>query len=372
MLSGKWVWVWNWQRCLDGDAIAVARRLKDAGCRGAIVKSDDGGHAFDQGRPVSEIVQSLQEEGLMAGLWGYVYGCDSPTVIYGDLKYTATEEAAVAARFITERPNASYRGPDLYVIDVEAEYERQPADPAATAERYLSQLRAAVGPDFPLLYAPLPQPNYHRGLPYRAFQRYCQAVMPQAYHNAMQVSPEQAIALCYDAFAAEGLVELPLAPVGGAYGSVTPDELTRWAKAAIERGATMLSWWSFEHIENDCPALWDAIAAVDLPGKDETNVDDETKKTADANAFRQRIAGLILSGDPDLADRAYSELQYVRALAGQAAASGRRQGPRLGQLEAPPSQAGLGATPSCKIRECGFPAPDSPDIPLARSPGATR
>jgi hypothetical protein len=132
----------------------------------------------------------------------------------------------------------------------------------------------------------------------------------------MQVSPEQAIALCYDAFVAEGLVELPLAPAGGAYGSVTPDELTRWAKAAIGRGATMLSWWSFEHVESDCPALWDAIAAVDLPGKDDTNVDDETKKTADANAFRQRIAGLILSGEPDLAERAYQELRYVRALAG--------------------------------------------------------
>ena len=28
------------------------------------------------------------------------------------------------------------------------------------------------------------------------------------------------------------------------------------------------------------------------------------------------IAGLILSGDPDLAERAYREMQYVRALAG--------------------------------------------------------
>jgi len=31
MLSGKWIWVWNWRRCLDGDPIAVARRLHDAG-----------------------------------------------------------------------------------------------------------------------------------------------------------------------------------------------------------------------------------------------------------------------------------------------------------------------------------------------------
>ncbi len=312
MLSVKWVWVWNWRRCLDGDPVAVARRLKDAGCRGCLVKSDDGGHPFDQGRPVWEIVQALQEEGLLAGLWGYVYGCDAPTVIYGDLKCTAAEEAAIAYRFIGERPSPSYRGPDAYVIDVEAEYERQPADPAATAAGYLTAVRAAAGPDFPLLYAPLAQPNYHRALPYRVFNRYCDAVMPQAYHNAMQVSPERAIALTYDAFASEGLLDRPIAPIGGAYGSVTPDELARWSNAAIERGATMLSWWSFEHIENDCPNLWDAIARIDLPGKDETEMDEETKKTA----FRQHIAGLILSGDDALAERAYCELQYVRALAG--------------------------------------------------------
>jgi hypothetical protein len=315
MLSGKWIWVWNWRHCLGGDPVAVARRLRDAGCRGAFVKSDDGGHPFDQGRPVWEIVQALQEEGVLAGLWGYVYGCDRPTVIYGDLKYTVAEEAAVAARFITERPSASYRGPDAYVVDVEAEYERQPSDPPAAAERHLGAVRSIAGPDFPLLYAPLPQPDYHRALPYRVFNRYCDGVLPQAYHNAMEVSPERAIALSYHAFAAEGLLDLPLAPAGGAYGSVTPDELTRWAAAAVSRGATMLSWWSFEHIENERPQLWDAIAHVDLPGKD-TIVDDETKKTAAANAFRQRIAGLILSGDPELADRAYREMQYVRALAG--------------------------------------------------------
>ena len=316
MLSGKWIWVWNWRRCLGGDPTAVARRLKDAGCCGAFVKSDDGGHPFDQGRPVCEIVQALQHEGLLAGLWGYVYGCDSPTVIYGDLKYTAAEEAAMAARFISERPSSSYRGPDAYVIDVEAEYESRPSDPSATAERYLAAIRSAARPDFPLLYAPLPQPNYHRALPYRTFQRYCQGVLPQAYHNAMQVSPEKAVALCYDAFAAEGLLELPIAPAGGAYGSVTPDELMRWSSAAMERGATMLSWWSFEHIENERPQLWDAIARVDLPRKDDTDVDDETKKALAATAFRQRLAGLILTGDADLAERAYREMQYVRALAG--------------------------------------------------------
>jgi hypothetical protein len=273
VLSGKWVWVWNWRRCLGGaqtggrlaDPSRVARRLHEAGCAGAIVKSDDGGHPFDQGRPVWEIVHALQQEGLRAGCWGYVYGCDSPSVIYGDLKYTWAEEAAMAARFITERPSPSYHGPDLYVVDVEAEYERQPADPLVNAERYLQAVRIAVGPTFPLAYAPLAQPDYHRRLPYAVFQRHCRAVLPQAYHNAMDVSPERSLALTYDAFGREGLLALPVAPAGGAYGTVTPDELRRWAAEAVRRGARMLSWWSFEHIENERPELWDAIAAVILP-----------------------------------------------------------------------------------------------------------
>ncbi len=324
MLEGKWMWIWNWRGCLNGDASAVARRIKQGGCAGVFVKSDDGGHPFDQGPPVWEIVHSLQQEGVKVGCWGYVYGCDQPTVIYGDLKYTVAEEAAMAIRFISERPHPSYRGPDVYVVDVEAEYERQPQDPSANAERYLQAVRTAVGPQFPILYAPLPQPDYHRRLPYRVFNRYCQAVLPQAYHNAMQVGPEEALALCYGAFASEGLMTVPLAPVGGAYGSVTPDELRRWAQAALQRGATMLSWWSFEHIENESPQLWDAIEQVDLPEQEE-EMDEEARRQAAANAFRQRIAGLIMSGDPALAEQAYRELQYVRLLSGLPITAGEQQ-----------------------------------------------
>jgi hypothetical protein len=80
----------------------------------------------------------------------------------------------------------------------------------------------------------------------------------------MGVSPERSLALSYGAFAREGLLALPIAPVGGAYGAVTPDEVRRWATEAMRRGARLLSWWSFEHIENERAALWDAIADVAL------------------------------------------------------------------------------------------------------------
>jgi hypothetical protein len=306
MLEGKWVWVWNWRRCLDGDPVAVARRLKDAGCAGVFLKAGDGGHDFAQGAPIAEIIASLQDEGVRAVPWFYWYLYDEPLYCYGAQALTWQEEAenliATCIRL----------GAAAAVIDIEAESEKA-ADPEANAYRALSLVKARL-PDLALYYAPLPQPNYHRRLPYRVFNRYCRAALPQAYHNAMQVAPEEAVALCYDAFAAEGLLTLPLAPAGGAYGSVTPEELERWARAAVERGATMLSWWSFEHIDADCPQLWDAIARVELP--EEIDMDEDARKGVQANAVRQRIAGRLLSGDPALAEQAYREMQYLRLLAG--------------------------------------------------------
>jgi hypothetical protein len=78
----------------------------------------------------------------------------------------------------------------------------------------------------------------------------------------------------------------------------------------------MLSWWSFEHIEEECPQLWEAIARVELPQPEETEMDEDVRKQAQACAVRQRLAGLILSGDPPLAEQAYREMQYLRLLSG--------------------------------------------------------
>ena len=55
VLHGKWLWIWNWRRCLDGDPLAVARRLKDADCVGVFLKAGDGGHDFAQGAPIAEV-----------------------------------------------------------------------------------------------------------------------------------------------------------------------------------------------------------------------------------------------------------------------------------------------------------------------------
>jgi hypothetical protein len=129
-LAGKWVWIWNWRRCDGGDATKVAKRLRDAGCRGALVKAHDGARWFDQGRPWREIAAALHAEELAVGGWGYLYGRDP------------AGEARLAAE------TASYGDADLYVLDVEAEFEGRPE----AAEELCRRLREGTGAGFPLYY----------------------------------------------------------------------------------------------------------------------------------------------------------------------------------------------------------------------------
>src|SRR4030042_933784 len=93
MLHGKWLWVWNWRRCLNGDPLAVARRLKDAACAGVFVKAGDGGPDFAQGAPIAEIVASLRAAGVAAVPWFYWYLYDEPLYCYGARALTWQEEA---------------------------------------------------------------------------------------------------------------------------------------------------------------------------------------------------------------------------------------------------------------------------------------
>lgn len=258
MLQGKWVWIWNWGNCDGGDLDRVAARLRNAGCAGAFVKAGDGGHDFGQSMDVVSIIGGLRERGLQAEPWFYWYGKDAPEAIYGVMAYTWREEG-------TQLVDACRRvGANFAIIDVEVEYEK-PADPASNARRALTIVRDAL-PDLDLYYAPLAQPDYHRALPYAVFNEFCLAVLPQAYHNAMQVSPARAVQLCYDAFASEGLTSRPLLPAGGAYDTVTAAELREWASLCIGRGATALSWWSCEHMSE---ALWQAVGVVPLTAEED-------------------------------------------------------------------------------------------------------
>jgi LysM repeat protein len=263
-LSGKWVWIWNWRRCDGGDPAKAAARLRQAGCRGVLVKAHDGPHWFDQGRPWREIAAALRAQGLLVGGWAYLHGRD-PTA---------------EARLVGE--TVSYGRADLFVLDVEAEFEGQPQ----AAEELCRRTREAVGPDFPLYYSSFAIGRYHRSFPHQVFARYCQGAAPQVYWNAFGWPVQQAVRWTYEDYAALGEPPLRVFPVAGMYAErgvpyPAADDVKAFADEIARRGSTGLSFWSYEHMNDE---MW---AAVSASGRQEQEVEissQEYQKLSSAHA----------------------------------------------------------------------------------------
>src|SRR3990172_6450469 len=244
-LAGKWVWVWNWRRCDGGDPAKVAARLRAAGCRGALIKAHDGTRWFDQGHPWREIAAALKTEGLAVGGWAYLYGRDP----------------AGEARLVGE--TVSYGDADLFVLDVEAEFEGQPAA-IGGAEELCRRVREQVGPDYPLYYSSFAISRYHRSFPYAVFERYCSGAAPQGYWNAFRWPVAQAVRWTYEDYAALGTPPRRLFPVAGLYsGRGVPypaaADVAAFAAQAAGSGSPGVSFWSYEHMNGE---MWDAVGAI--------------------------------------------------------------------------------------------------------------
>jgi LysM repeat protein len=264
VLSGKWVWIWNWRRCEGGDPAKVAARLREAGCRGALVKAHDGPRWSDQGPPWREIAAALRGQGLVVGGWAYLYGHDP----------------ADEARLVGE--TVSYGRADLFVLDVEAEFEGRPQ----AAEELCHRAREAVGPDFPLYYSSFAIGRYHRSFPYQVFARYCQGAAPQVYWNAFRWPVQQAIRWTYEDYAALREAHQRMFPVAGLYAArgvpyPTADDVKAFADEAARRGSPGLSFWSYEHMNHE---MWAAVSALGEPTQEVEMSSQEFQQLSGAHA----------------------------------------------------------------------------------------
>ena len=273
-LAGKWVWVWNWRRCDGGDPAKIADRLRTAGCRGALVKAHDGPRWFDQGRPWREIAAALKAEGMAAGGWAYLYGRDP----------------AGEARLVSE--TVSYGDSDLFVLDVEAEFEGQPS-PTGGAEELCHRVREQVGPDYPLYYSSFAIARYHRSFPYASFDKHCQGAAPQVYWNAFRWPVSQAVRWTYEDYAALGTPPQRLFPVAGLYSGrgvpyPAPADVAAFAVQAARSGSPGISFWSYEHMSDE---MWDAVRAVTTEEASMSSLEFQQLSAVDA-ALAERLSRL--------------------------------------------------------------------------------
>jgi hypothetical protein len=236
-LEGQGMWIWYLSKSNSGSIPAIAARAHAAGVGTLFIKSSDGSSNY-WGQFSTQLVQELHANGLRACAWQYVYGTNPKG------------EAALGAQ-------AAANGADCLVIDAEAEYEGH----YAAAQTYISELRAKIGPSYPLALASFPYVSYHPSEPYSVFlgPGGAQYNAPQMYWKDIGVSVDTVYANTY---IANRIYGRPIFPLGQTYGGVSSADLLRFREEAVDYGATGLSFWDWQ----ETPAAgWSTLAAPLAP-----------------------------------------------------------------------------------------------------------
>jgi hypothetical protein len=235
--DGQGMWIWYVSRSNGGSVPSIVAQAHAAGVSTLFIKSSDGSSNYwSQFSP--QLVAELHANGLRACAWQYVYGAG------------AVGEANLGARAVAS-------GADCLVIDAEAEYEGR----YAAAQTYINNLRAKIGPNFPVGLASFPYVSYHPSLPYSVFlgPGGAQYNAPQMYWKAIGTSVDTVYANTY---IANRIYGRPIFPLGQTYGAATPSDILRFRRGAVIYGATGTSWWDWQETS---PAGWAALAAPLTP-----------------------------------------------------------------------------------------------------------
>jgi hypothetical protein len=235
--EGQGMWIWYMSQSEGGSVAAIAARAHAAGVSTVFVKSSDGSSNY-WGQFSAQLVQEMHANGLRVCAWQYVYGTNPKG------------EASLGAE-------AAANGADCLVIDAEAEYEGR----YAAAQTYISELRAKIGPGYPLALASFPYVSYHPSEPFSVFlgPGGAQYNAPQMYWHDIGVSVDTVYANTY---IANRIYGRPIFPLGQTYGGVSPSDLLRFREEAVDYGATGLSFWDWQ----ETPASgWSTLASPLAP-----------------------------------------------------------------------------------------------------------
>lgn len=235
--DGQGMWIWYMSKSNGGNVASIVAQAHAAGVSTLFIKSSDGSSNYwSQFSP--QLVAELHANGLKACAWQYVYGTNP------------AGEANLGAE-------AAANGADCLVIDAEAEYEGH----YAAAQTYIEDLRAKIGPAYPLALASFPYVSYHPSLPYSVFMgpNGAQYNAPQMYWKDIGTSVDTVYANTY---IGNRIYGRPIFPLGQTYGGVSSSDVLRFREEAVDYGATGFSFWDWQ----ETPASgWSALAASLAP-----------------------------------------------------------------------------------------------------------
>jgi peptidoglycan hydrolase-like protein with peptidoglycan-binding domain len=235
--EGQGMWIWYLSHSDGGGIAAIAAQAHAAGVSTLFIKSSDGSSNY-WSQFSAQLVAELHANDLKACAWQYVYGTNP------------VGEAELGARAVAE-------GADCLVIDAEAEYEGH----YAAAQTYIGDLRAKIGPTFPLGLASFPYVSYHPSFPYSVFlgPGGAQYNAPQMYWKDIGQSVDTVYANTY---IANRIYGRPIFPLGQTYGGVSATELLRFREEAVDYAATGVSFWDWQETG---ASGWSALASPLAP-----------------------------------------------------------------------------------------------------------
>ena len=264
---GKGTFIWQGATCPLRQAIDACIAM---GIKHVILKIGDEAHAHSRTYPdMPAAAAAFRAAGIAVWVWHYIYGgyWVDGSGEYRETGVTPAREAAFALQQIKAIK------PDMYVIDVEREWEQ--ANPDKRAHRFM----VALGkPECPVALSSFRFPSLHGTFPWWNFLYACNYHMPQVYWeaaghkigNRIKSGPVEELLECMTQL--RQLYDIPIIPVGRAYTgdgySPKVTEITDFLRAAKDYGCPGASFWSLDAMfTHDGGANWQtAIAGFEWGG----------------------------------------------------------------------------------------------------------
>lgn len=243
---GKGMWIYVPERAEGGNPDAIVARAVATGLTHLYVRTGSLKGGFIGGPLLDQLLPRAHAAGLRVYAWDFPYLND----VAGDVT-----RAVTAIRYLTPDGHRV----DGYAADIELRNMGVNVNPE-TATAFGSTLRRIVGPHFPLI-ATVPRPSPALvTYPFAEVVASFDAVAPMVYWLGRD--PAADVIATIQALAPLGK---PIIPVGQAYdgsreggpvGVPPRDQLMAFMKAAEEHGAVGVSWWSWQHADQQA---WDAV-----------------------------------------------------------------------------------------------------------------
>ncbi len=252
-ITGKGMWVWEFDRTEGGNAQAIVTNAVQAGLRQLWVRVGSSKDGFYGAGELGALLAPAHAAGLSVIGWGFPYLYDP----VGDARWTAQA--------------LNWRGPRGERLDgFSADIEKSTEGVALSKRRvgvYLAAVRKVAGDRLVVatVYRPTDE-NWDTGAyPYRTMARYVDAFAPMVYWGcddprttALQAVPRLAtlrpVHLIGQAY--------NMAAEGGRTAPPSPREITLFLDVGREHGAVGASFWDWQEITT---REWNAMATFDWP-----------------------------------------------------------------------------------------------------------